>query len=100
MARGASNAASAADEPPPEPPGIRVRSHGLWVGPYAEFSVNEPIANSSMLVLPRITMPAASMRVVIVASYGGSQPARIFDPTVVGAPFMVTTSLSANGTPA
>ena len=30
---GASNAATAADEPPDEPPGMRVRSHGLCVGP-------------------------------------------------------------------
>ena len=30
---GASNAATAADEPPDEPPGMRDRSHGLCVGP-------------------------------------------------------------------
>jgi hypothetical protein len=29
IASGASYAASAADEPPPEPPGMRDRSHGL-----------------------------------------------------------------------
>ena len=33
MASGASYEASAAAEPPPEPPGMRVRSHGLKVGP-------------------------------------------------------------------
>ena len=60
IASGASNAASAAAEPPPEPPGIRSRSQGLRVGPYAEFSVEEPIANSSMFVLPRITTPAVA----------------------------------------
>ena len=59
MPSGAANAATAADEPPDEPPGMRSRSHGLRVGPYALFSVDEPIANSSMLVLPRITTPAA-----------------------------------------
>jgi hypothetical protein len=68
IASGASNAASEADEPPPEPPGTRSRSHGLWVTPYAEFSVEEPIANSSMLVLPRMTMPASSSLRVTVAS--------------------------------
>ena len=46
--RGRRTAAGAAGDP--------VRSHGLWVGPYAEFSVDEPIANSSMLVLPRMTI--------------------------------------------
>src|SRR6478735_11902417 len=81
---GASNAATAAEEPPEEPPGIRVRSHGLPVAPYAEFSVDEPIANSSMLVLPRITMSASRSLRVTVASYGGRQPSRIFEPQVVG----------------
>src|SRR4051794_36315212 len=33
MARGASKEARAAEEPPPDPPGMRVRSHGLPVGP-------------------------------------------------------------------
>ena len=58
-----------------------------------------PIANSSMLVLPRIGMPAARSRAVTVASYGGTQPSRIFEPHVVGASVVVNTSLSASGTP-
>ena len=37
---------------------------------------------------------------VIVASYGGRQPSRIFDPAVVGRPFVTTTSFIASGTPA
>jgi hypothetical protein len=68
IARGASKAASEAAEPPPEPPGTRSRSHGLWVVPNAECSVEEPMANSSMLVLPRIVIPAARRRAVTVAS--------------------------------
>jgi hypothetical protein len=68
MASGAWNAASAAALPPPEPPGTRSMFHGLRVGPYAEFSVELPIANSSMLVLPRIGIPAARSRAVTVAS--------------------------------
>ena len=61
-ASGASNAATAAEEPPDEPPGTRLRSQGLRDGPKAEFSVEEPIANSSMLVLPRMTIPASLSR--------------------------------------
>ena len=38
------------------------RSCGLRVGPNAEFSVDEPIANSSRLVLPTITAPASRNR--------------------------------------
>ncbi len=81
--------ASAAEEPPPEPPGMRVRSQGLPVGPYALFSVDDPMANSSMLVLPRMTTSAALSRLVSVASYGGIQPSRILEPTVVGMPSVV-----------
>src|SRR5262249_261419 len=90
---------SAAADPPPEPPGIRLVSHGFRVGPKAEFSVDEPMANSSMLVLPRIGMPAARSRAVTVASYGGTQPSRIFEPHLVGMAAVVKTSLSARGTP-
>src|SRR6478672_1956672 len=100
MASGASYAATTAEEPPPEPPGIRVRSHGLCVGPYAECSVEEPMANSSMLVLPRMGMPAARRRATTVASYGGTHPSRILEPHVVGRPLVVRTSFTAMGTPA
>ncbi len=68
IASGASNAATAAAEPPDEPPGTRLRSQGLRDGPKAEFSVDEPMANSSMLVLPRMTIPARLSRLVMVAS--------------------------------
>ncbi len=37
---------------------------------------------------------------VTVASYGGIQPSRIFEPTVVGTPLVVKMSFSARGTPA
>ena len=56
--------------------------------------------NSSMLVLPRMVIPAARSRAATVASYGGRQPSRIFEPAVVGMSIVVKTSLSANGTPA
>src|SRR5580693_10387029 len=100
MASGASYAATAADEPPDEPPGTLSRSHGLRLGPNAEFSVDEPMANSSMLVLPRMTAPACLSRLVIVASYGGCQPSRMRLPHVVGMPMVANKSLTATGTPA
>ena len=58
------------------------------------------MANSSMLVLPRITTPASRSRLVTVASYGGSQSPRMRDPQVVGMSMVVNTSLRASGTPA
>ena len=41
-----------AAEPPEEPPGTQSGFHGFYVGPKAEFSVDEPIANSSKFVFP------------------------------------------------
>src|SRR5580698_6192657 len=61
-------AATAAAEPPLEPPGTRSVSIGLRTGPYAEFSFDDPIANSSQFVLPRITEPAASSLATAVQS--------------------------------
>ena len=52
-------AATATADPPLDPPGDPRSSHGLRVGPKAECSVDEPIANSSQFVLPTITAPAA-----------------------------------------
>jgi len=40
----------------------------LRVVPSAEFSVEEPIANSSQLSLPTMTAPARRSRAVTVAS--------------------------------
>ena len=61
-------AATAAADPPLDPPGTRLVSWGLRVGPKAEFSVDEPMANSSRLVLPTTTAPAALRRCTTVAS--------------------------------
>src|SRR5664279_4336487 len=75
-------AATLAAEPPELPPGTRPRSHGFATGPYAECSVDEPIANSSMFSFPRITAPASRSRSVTCASYGEMYPARIREPAV------------------
>ena len=101
VASGASYAATAAEEPPDGAAGDAGRGPtGCGSVPYALFSVEEPIANSSMLVLPRITRPASRSRAVTVASYGGRQPSRILEPAVVGMSAVVKTSLCASGTPA
>ncbi len=67
-ASGAKPAATAAALPPEDPPGTRVVSCGFSVGPKAEFSVDEPIANSSRFVLPIAIAPAARSRPTTVAS--------------------------------
>ena len=65
------SAATAAAEPPLRAARARGRGPtGSRSGPNAECSVDEPIANSSMFVLPRITAPASRSRSVMWASYG------------------------------
>src|SRR6056297_3556766 len=75
-------------------------SWGFRVAPNAEFSVLDPMANSSRLVLPTTIAPASRSLVTTVASYGGRQPSRIFDEQVVGMPCVHKLSLRAIGTPA
>src|SRR4051794_25897794 len=98
--RGLNPAATAAALPPDEPPGTRAGSCGLRVGPKAEFSVDDPIANSSRFVLPTTTAPAPTTRSTTVAVYGGRQPSRMRDEHVVGMPRVHRLSLRAMGTPA
>ena len=69
IASGARWPAIAELEPPPEPPGILLRSQGFLLGPYAENSVEDPIANSSRLVFPRIGIEASLSFLTTVASY-------------------------------
>src|ERR1700745_2629980 len=85
-AHGASPAETAAALPPEDPPGTRSRSHGLSTGPKAEFSFDEPIANSSWLVLPSSGAPASASLLTTVAVYGGRESSRIFAPRCGGAP--------------
>ena len=59
-------------DPPDDPPGTVSRSHGLCTGPNAEFSFDEPMANSSQLVFPMSTEPAAESRAQGVQSNGGT----------------------------
>ena len=68
VAMGVKPAATAAADPPDEPPGTRSGSHGLRTGPNQLDSLDEPIANSSMLVFPKVTIPAAPRRSTTVAS--------------------------------
>ena len=51
VASGTSPAATAAAEPPDEPPAIRAASHGLRTAPKTGFSLADPMANSSQLSL-------------------------------------------------
>ena len=54
--------ASAAAEPPLEPPAVSARFQGLRVAPNTVFTVFGPNANSGVLVLPITIAPAARSR--------------------------------------
>src|SRR5437660_10433321 len=99
IAHGASPAATAAALPPEDPPGTRPWSHGLRTGPKPEFSLEEPIANSSWLVLPSRGAPASVSCATTVAVYGGRYPSRIREPAWLGTPSVQKRSFTARGTP-
>ncbi len=61
-------AATAAADPPDDPPGTRSSAQGLRTGLKALFSLDEPMANSSMFSLPRLMAPAACSRAPAVLS--------------------------------
>src|SRR4051812_26919340 len=97
--KGTSPAATAAADPPELPPGTRDRSHGFAVGAKEEFSVEEPIANSSMLSRPNGMAPTALSFAVTVASYGDTKVASILLEHVSGWPSTAITSLKPTGIP-
>ncbi len=67
-------AATAAALPPDDPPetfgSLSIEYIGFNVGPKIVFVVEEPIPNSSRLVLPIIVVPDFSNKSITVALYG------------------------------
>src|SRR6201996_3455038 len=99
-----SSAATADADPPDEPPGTSVvlepsRRHGLTTDPKHEVSFDEPIANSSLLILPSMTAPSRQSCEVTVDSYGGTKLPRIFEHAVVRTSFVANRSLIPSGMP-
>src|SRR3546814_1892827 len=90
-------AATATAEPLDEPPGNRwtVASQGFHGVPRASLTPVAPRANSTVLVLPRITQPAA----LSCPTNGPSGPVRCslgsFEPLLVGSPSTAMMSLTA-----
>src|SRR5688500_11682300 len=71
-ASGASPAATAADAPPLEPPGVRSRFHGLRVTPKTRLCVAPIQPKVGVFVLPIMIPPAAVIRATIGASSVGT----------------------------
>ena len=85
-AHGTMPAATAAADPPEEPPGVRARSHGLRAGPHATGSVIPFAPNSGVLVLPKMTRPASIQRWTTVACAAAGVDISAREPLEVGRP--------------
>src|SRR4029079_3788941 len=92
-------AATAAADPPLDPPGTHCRFQGLRLGPIAEFSVEDPMANSSRLVFPSSRYPCVRNLAITVASYGGTKFPSMRDAQVVSTPSVQILSWIARGMP-
>ena len=99
VAAGTSPAATAAAEPPEDPPGVRSRRHGLRVIPLACVTVQGKMSSSGVVVIPTGIAPAARSRRITSASATAGGP-WVRDPRVAMCPATATSSLSATGTPA
>src|SRR5262245_28353492 len=72
MAIGARPAATAAEAPPLDPPGVRSGRHGFCVAPKSMLWVAPSQPNVGVLVLPTMMAPAALSRATIGASSVGT----------------------------
>src|SRR5205085_301440 len=99
-AQGMMPAATAAPEPPLEPPVILVRSQGLYVGPIAETALVPPAASSCWFVFPRMMTPARRRAAMVGASFAATFPANAAEQALVSCPATSKRSLTATGTPA
>ena len=97
-AMSASPAATAAPEPPLEPPTVRETSQGLAVRPKCGFSVVMPQANSCVFVLPITSAPPARSAATTGASRSGSRR-KNDEPARVGSPATSMMSLTARVRP-
>src|SRR4029453_9732571 len=100
MASGPSPAATAALEPPLEPPGGRSVFPGFWGAPHpGVVGGGPPRPRGRFFFLPSGIPPAAFMRATIGASSVGTLSAKKRVPKVVRTPLVMTRSLGGNGRP-
>src|SRR5215212_7743925 len=92
-------AATAAAPPPVDPPGVRSRSHGLFVRPNRGLFVCASLEPGGRLVLPSKTAPAARIRATTGASRSGMRSTKSGNPPVVRRPAVSSESLTVKGTP-
>ncbi len=99
-ASGAKRAATAAPDPPDDPPGVLSRFHGLRVTPVNGESVEPFQPNSGVVVLPIKIAPTSFSRATVGASSShGPYRSTVLEPRKVGQFFVSNKSLIATGTP-
>ena len=99
-ASGTMPAASAAELPPLEPPGVLVGSQGLRVTPVSALSVTPFQPSSGVVVLPGSTAPERRSAATTGASSShGPAGSMAVEPRSVGQPRVTRRSLTATGTP-
>src|SRR5262245_9749977 len=92
--------ATAAADPPLDPPLMRSVFHGFRVGPNSSGSVYGVSPSSGVPVFPSATSPVLRNRVNSSLSWPGPQPSRKRDPQRIGSPATSSDkSLIRNGTP-
>ena len=99
MAQGTQRAATLTPDPELLPPGARwtARSHGFHGVPMCVFVPHEPIANSTVRVLPMTMRPASMSRRASVAVIGETRDSQTFEPPVVNPAFDVDDVLERDG---
>ena len=94
-------AATAAEDPPLDPEGVRPRFQGLRVVPWARVWVTPSRPNSDIATLPRMTAPAWRRRAMWAESIvSGAAPDSSSEPCRVGMPRTQSLSFTPIGTPA
>ena len=91
-------AATAAPLPPLDPAGDRSTANGLRICPPSVDSA-APLANSLMLVNPRMTHPARLSRRVCSASWIATESRKPWKPAVAGHPATSMFALRSTGIP-
>ena len=98
-AHGTIPAATAAAEPPEDPPGTLFKFQGFLVTWKYECSVEPPIANSSIFNFPKFISSSSFILSITVASYGAMKSSNIFEEHVVFTPFVQILSFIPIGIP-
>src|SRR5205807_7151322 len=94
VAQGTMPAATAAADPPEDPPGVRSGFQGLRVIPLASLALHGKIVSSGTLVIPIGMAPAARSRATASASAPAGGP-WVREPHIVGCPAIGIESLIA-----